>query len=780
MKRIVTLFLLIFSIHTIGFAQLDYKYTDNKGAAGSRERTTDANISGHTVDKSTTEHVGFITITIKGTTIGTATDATGHFFLKNLPVGDYSIVASAVGYKTIEQKIRLIKGKTLEINFEMVEDAIMLDNVVVSANRNETKRREASNIVNVLTGKLFETTNSVCLAQGLNFQPGLRVENNCQNCGFQQVRINGLEGPYSQILIDSRPIFSALAGVYGLEQIPANMIDRVEVVRGGGSALFGSNAIAGTINIITKEPLNNSLSISNMSMLIGGTKTDINTSVNAALVSDDYKSGVSIYGSTRQREAWDANEDGFSEIGLINSRNIGFRSYFKTGLQSKLTLEYHNLGEFRRGGNKLDLPAHNADITEQTEHDINSGGLKWEFFTPDNKQRYNVYSSAQKTDRTSYYGAGQDPNAYGKTDDFAFVAGMQYAYSMDKLLFMPADFTVGTEYSYNKLVDTQLAYDRNIDQMVNIKSIFAQNEWKNKKLSLLLGLRFDKHNLIEKPIYSPRVNVRYNPAEWVNLRASYAAGFRAPQAFDEDLHITAVGGEVQLIVFDPTIELRPEHSDSYSISTDFYKQFGKVQTNLLIEGFYTDITDVFYLDETGVDAAGNTLLTRKNGSGAVVKGINLEAKIIPSAKMNFQGGFTMQQSLYKKAQTWSENPNLAATRQMFRSPNNYGYLTYSYLPVKALTLSLNGTYTGSMYVQHYGVNVTDDVEIWTPRFFDLSCKFSYDFRINSSTKLQFYAGIQNIFNSFQTDFDKGETRDAGYIYGPSLPRSYFVGLKFNL
>lgn len=520
------------------------------------------------------------------------------------------------------------------------------------------------------------------------------------------------------------------------------------------------------------------MSITNMSMLVGGSKMDINTSVNAALVSDDYKSGVSIYGSTRQREAWDANGDGFSEIGLINSRNIGFRSYFKTGLQSKLTVEYHNLGEFRRGGNKLDLPAHSADITEQTEHDINSGGLKWDFFTPDYKHRYNVYSSAQKTDRTSYYGAGRDPNAYGKTDDLAFVVGMQYAYSMDKLLFMPADFTVGTEYSYNKLVDTQLAYDRNIDQTVDIKSIFLQNEWKNKQLSLLLGLRFDKHNLIEKPIYSPRVNVRYNPYDWVNLRASYAAGFRAPQAFDEDLHITAVGGEVQLIKLDP--DLKPENSKSYSVSADFFKQFGKVQTNLLVEAFYTDINDVFYLDEVGTDNAGNTILMRKNGSGAVVRGINLEGKFVPGVKLNIQSGFTVQQSLYKQAQTWSENPNLGATRQMFRSPNQYGYFTVSYLPIKPLTLSFTGTYTGSMLVQHYGVDVTDDEEVWSPHFFDLNCKIAYDINLKSSTKLQLNAGIQNIFNSFQTDFDLGETRDAGYIYGPSLPRSYFVGMKFNL
>lgn len=778
MKRIVTLFLIALLVNQLVSSQMSFKYIDNEIEAGTKVKSTDANMSGHTVDKTTDKHIGFINITIKGTTIGTSTDATGHFYLKNLPTGDYIIVASAVGYKTIEQKIKLLKGKTIEVNFEMEEDAIMLDNVVVSANRNETKRREASNIVNVLTNKLFESTNSVCLAQGLNFQPGLRVENNCQNCGFQQVRINGLEGPYSQILIDSRPIFSALAGVYGIEQIPVNMIERVEVVRGGGSALFGSNAIAGTINILTKEPLNNSLTISNNSILIGGSKTDINTSVNAALVSDDYKSGVSIYGSTRQREGWDANNDGFTEIGLLNAQNIGFRTYFKTGLQSKLTLEYHNLGEFRRGGNKLDLPAHNADITEQTEHNFNSGGMKWEYFTPDYKHRFNAYTSAQHTDRKSYYGAGQDPNAYGATNDIAFVAGAQYALSMDKLLFMPADFTAGTEYTYNKLVDTQLAYDRDIDQTVDIKSVFLQNEWKNKQLSLLLGLRFDKHNLIVKPIISPRLNLRYNPAEWVNLRVSYAAGFRAPQAFDEDLHITAVGGEVQLIKLDPN--LKPENSKSYSLSADFYKQLGKVQVNLLVEAFYTDIDDVFYLDEVGTDSLGNTILMRKNGSGAVVKGINLEAKVVPSAKINLQGGFTIQQSLYKEAQTWSENTNLEATRQMFRSPNNYGYLTFSYLPIRPLTLSVNGTYTGSMLMQHYGSDFMEDEEVWTPTFFDLAFKIAYDFNITESTKLQLNAGVQNIFNSYQSDFDLGETRDAGYIYGPSLPRSYFVGLKFNL
>ena len=129
-------------------------------------------------------------------------------------------------------------------------------------------------------------------------------------------------------------------------------------------------------------------------------------------------------------------------------------------------------------------------------------------------------------------------------------------------------------------------------------------------------------------------------------------------------------------------------------------------------------------------------------------------------------GFTIQQSQYKEAQTWSESPTLAASRRMYRTPNNYGYLTFSYLPVKKLTLSLNGTYTGSMYIQHYAEDSANDTEVKTTEFFDLGCKVSYDFQLSTATKLQFNAGVQNVFNSFQKDFDSGINRDAGYIYGP--------------
>ena len=368
-------------------------------------KKSDANIIGHVLDKKTKEHLPYITIALKGTTIGTVTDATGHYFLKNLPEGNFILEVSSVGYKTVTRNVTLKKGKTLEEDFEIEEDAIALDGVVVSANRSETTRRMAPTLVNVVDLKLFETTNSSTLSQGLNFQPGVRVETNCQNCGFQQVRINGLDGPYTQILIDSRPVFSALSGVYGLEQIPASMIERVEVMRGGGSALFGSSAIAGIINIITKEPLRNSGQLSHTITSLGGSSSfDNNTSLNASLVTDDHRAGLYIFGQNRYRSGYDYDGDGFTELPKLKNQTVGFRSYLKTSTYSKLTFEYHHMQEFRRGGDMLNRPPHEAHIAEQLQHSIDGGSLKFDYFSPDEKNRLSVFASAANTDRDSYYG----------------------------------------------------------------------------------------------------------------------------------------------------------------------------------------------------------------------------------------------------------------------------------------------------------------------------------------------------------------------------------------
>ena len=712
---------------------------------------------------------------LKGTTIGVATESTGHYMIRNVPEGTFTVEVSSVGYKTQTREINIRKGHSYEVNFTLEEDHVQIDGVIVSATRSETTRRMSPTLVNVVGMDTYDRTNATTVAQGLSFQPGVRVENNCQNCGFQQVRINGLDGQYTQILIDSRPIFSALAGVYGIEQLPANMVDRVEVMRGGGSALFGSSAIAGTINIITKEPVRNSAAISHVTTSIAGSSALHNTTdINASIVSEDNMLGLAVFGQNTSKDAWDANGDGFTELSKISGQTVGFRGYIKTGLYSKLTAEYHHLEEFRRGGDNLDLPPHEAMIAEQTKHGINTGGLKFDWFSKDQKHRLNAFASLQHIGRESYYGAGQDPNAYGKTTDLTWVGGAQYVYKMDRCLFMPSDLTAGLEYNEDYLRDNMWGYDRVTEQTVRIVSAYAQNEWKNEKWGILVGGRLDKHNLIDGVIFSPRANLRYNPTENINLRASYSYGFRAPQAFDEDLHIDNVGGTVSMIRL--AEDLRVEKSQSVSLSADMYHSWGDWQGNVLVEGFYTDLDDVFALRELGFEN-GILIKERHNESGARVFGANLEGKVAYRDIIQVQVGVTAQSSKYKEARSWGEG--VEATRNMFRTPDFHGYLTASYNPVKQLTLALTGTYTGSMLVEHHAGMIQQNVTVRTPDFWDMGLKASYDFRLYKSFNLQVNAGVQNILNSFQNDFDSGADRDSGYMYGPTLPRTFFLGIKLN-
>ena len=736
---------------------------------------TDAHIYGHVIDKTTGEHLPYIVVLIKGTIIGVTTESTGHYMIRNVPEGQFTLEVSAIGYKAQTREVSVRKGHSYEINFALEEDHVQIDGVIVSATRSETTRKMSPTLVNVVGMDIYNKSNCSTVAQGLAFQPGVRVENNCQNCGFQQIRINGLDGQYTQILIDSRPIFSALAGVYGIEQLPANMVDRVEVMRGGGSALFGSSAIAGTINIITKEPVRNSSSISHNTTIINSSSLHNTTDINASIVSDDNKFGIAVFGQNTSKDGWDANGDGFTELSKISGQTIGFRSYLKTSLYSKLTAEYHHLQEFRRGGDNIDLPPHEAMIAEQTKHGINTGGLRYDWFSKDQKHRLNVFASMQHITRDSYYGAGQDPNAYGQTNDLTWVGGAQYVYKMDKCIFMPSDLTAGLEYNEDYLVDNMWGYDRTTDQTVRIFSAYAQNEWKNKRWGILIGGRLDNHNLIDGLIFSPRANLRFNPTENINLRASYSYGFRAPQAFDEDLHIDNVGGTVSMIKL--AEDLTVEKSQSVSVSADMYHSWGNWQANVLVEGFFTDLDDVFALKELGFNEHGILIKERHNESGARVYGANLEGKVAWKNVVQLQLGVTAQRSNYKEARSWSDD--VEATTKMFRTPDLHGYLTASYNPMKHLTLALTGTYTGSMLIEHHAGMIENNVTEVTPDFWDMGFKAAYDFRLYKSVSLQLNAGIQNIFNSFQRDFDSGADRDSGYIYGPTLPRAIYFGVKLN-
>ncbi|MGC6490277.1 MAG: TonB-dependent receptor [Flavobacteriales bacterium] len=765
------------------------------------QKDTPVNIFGHVVCDG--EYIPFASIGLKGSTIGTASDATGHYQFIDMPLGHHRFFVSVVGYKSLEQEVTIKKGSSIEVNFELEKDVLNIDEVVVSASRSEQKRTQAPVIVNTISPKLINSTQSLTLGEGLNFSPGLRLENNCQNCGFSQVRMNGLEGPYSQILINSRPIFSGLAGVYGLELIPTNMIDKIEVSRGGGSALYGGNAIAGTINIIMKEPLINSFEAGTNYALTGyntnGEATpDYSINFNTSVVSDDIKSGVSVYGFSRKRAIYDANNDSFSELAPLENITYGASAFHKFTHRDKLSIDYFGIKEQRDGGNMQDHTLHERDIAESLTHDLNVAGIKYEKYFRE-YDLLTVYGSGQLLNRDSYYGAEQSLADYGTSKGTNYNLGAHYKVHLNK-----GSLVVGLENTTDLLKDVKLGYldldsviidwsDSSVthprygntivaDQSSVVNGVFAQYDLTLNNLKASIGVRVDNYAIEDfehaidsvkiNTVVSPRLSALYNVTDFIQLRSTYSQGYRAPQIFDEDLHLETSG--LKQVIHKNSLDLKQETSHSYLISLDYNKLIGTTFTGILVEGFQTRLQDAFANELGEPDENGQVIYTRINSSGAIVKGLNLEVRLKPTNVLEFTSGFTSQISEYDDVQDWG-------SKKFLRTPNHYGFFILDYKLRKGFSFSANANYTGSMSVLYEGIedkptNANGIIE--SDSFFDLGMKLTYTLKLGVSS-LQFLGGVKNIFNSYQTDFDSGIKRDPAYVYGPLSPRTIYFGLKFG-
>ncbi|WP_238141054.1 TonB-dependent receptor [Psychroflexus sp. S27] len=747
--------------------------------------------------------IPFVNIYSADEKVGTSSDIDGYYELK-LSAGEHLLTISSQGFRSQKLNVTLKEQEILTKNMTLIEDVLGLDEIVVTATRNRVQRRKTPVVVSTVSPRLLTATQSISMAEGLNYSPGLRVETNCQNCGFTQVRLNGLDGGYTQILMNSRPVFSSLLGVYGLEQIPTTIIDRVEVVRSGGSALFGSNAIAGTVNVITKDPVLNTWEIGSNLSYIDGKSFDRVLNFNTSNVADDLKSGVTFFGSYRDRQAYDADGDGFTEMVKLKNNTLGSKAFLKPNDYSRLSLNLNVIHEFRRGGDRLELAPQFTDITEQLEHDTFIGGLDYEINSKDFTQQVTLYTSVSHTDRGSFYGGlgggrtAQDSilaaNAFGNTKDLAWNNGVQYTKHFENEDIL----TAGAEFNHSATEDEIKGYNRLIDQTVNSFGSYVQYEWKaTDKLTALVGTRFDRIDVegeyrvgnVERDVditqnaISPRLTLSYDVNEAIKLRGGYARGFRAPQAFNEDLHVSSVGGEPQFVILSENLET--EYSDAYTASFNFSKTKQKQQFDLLVEGFYTQLNDPFTMVSKGASLPNGSILEEvENGEGAAVYGANVEFKYSPSTKYSFQIGGTFQKSKYEEAQLLYEAQTGTTERDIYvdefvRNPDIYGFFTASWMPSDLFNLDITGTYTGEMTVPRV-INSNGFLSLnKVDSFMDVNLKMESHVHFNDSFMITFSGGVKNIFNSYQDDFDQGPERDADYIYGPAMPRTYFIGIKFG-
>jgi outer membrane receptor for ferrienterochelin and colicins len=750
------------------------------------QEKTDANIFGDV--RSGGEHLPFVSVFIEGSQIGTTTDITGHYMLINLPEGSHTLVARLIGYETARQTVEVRANQTIEVNFSLEEKAMHLNEVVITGTKTFKRSTESPVIVNVLDRKTLDNVQACNISEGLRFQPGLRVEIDCQTCNYTQLRMNGLGGAYSQILINGRPVLSPLTGLYGMEMLPASMVEQIEVVRGGGSALHGASAIGGTVNIITRIPLTNNYEIGSSFHTINGKASDHSLSGNANVLNAQRNAGVAVFLNHRNREAYDHNGDGFSEMPSLRNNAFGANFFFKPDADRKLELSISSLSEYRYGGEIARTATHLAAQAEERTHHILIGNLDYHHNFNNDHSSVIFYLAGQSTRRDHYTGLFPDDAddilnhladpPYGFTDNSTLQAGGQFNHRLENMPGISNVLTLGAEYTVDDILDTIAAYHYIVDQRIGSLGGFFQSDWMLRQdLNLLTGIRMDKHPLVQNIIVSPRLSLLYRWKDFTQFRLSWGTGFRAPQAFDADLHMAFAGGGVSRILLAES--LKEERSNSFSASINFDKATADYVAGFTLEGFYTRLSDAFYLYPFGEDAFGD-LFEKRNGSGAVVQGATLELRANFKRKIQLETGFTLQSSLFDDPIAHLDGQ--APIRRFLRSPDDYGYFTFNYSPDTRLSASLSAVYTGSMEMVHYAgaPEQAEDAYVRTDAFTELSLKIAYTFELTSvQTGLEIFGGITNITNAYQGDFDTGKYRDSDYIYGPGAPRTFYAGLKLK-
>lgn len=718
--------------------------------------------------------------------VSATTDSGGFFTLGPIWCQDsISLWMQGEGVRSTKRIVECQKVDTLFVNHLLESVRNQIQELVVTATRTSILKKESPVLVQLLSQAQMLRVQATQLSDALKFQSGIRMETDCQTCNYMQLRMNGLAGSYTQILLNSRPVFGNLIGLYGLEQFPTQLLDRVEVVRGGGSSLYGTSAIAGTVNLITRRPQRNAYEVHSW-LQQTGQSSEWQTQANLTRLLFDGKLALTALGGFRNRNAYDHNGDGFSEWPELKSTNVSlFGSYGPNDLHN-LDFTFNAWKEFRYGGEIGVRPAHLAAMSEERIHRLGMGTIDYTF-RPGPYKIFQSYLAAQVTSRSHYTGVFPDDSAetvqhlvnppYGASTNTSWTAGIQYQFQPQFLFKRSNSFSMGLEYVRDALSDEVQTYRYRLKQTISDLGIFVQSIWSfHPRWKNMLGIRFDKHSALKNLVLSPRWAIMYSPISQMQLRIGYGSGFRGPQAFDADMHMAFAGGGISRISLDPELKLERSGAWHASFTTDRIRE--KSAIGITLEGFYTRLQDMFTLHEIGQDSFG-IIFQKVNGPDAKVFGSTLEFRYVWKKLIQIESSLTWQKSIFLRPVYLT---NDIVSRQFVKTPEWYGYFTCQSQLSKKLSLNLNGIITGPMTLIRMANGTTrlfDELNKVKP-FFELNFKLAYSHSISIvRQQWEIYLGCRNILNQYQDDLDTGKLRDSNYFYGPSTPRSIFIGLRIK-
>ena len=718
------------------------------------------------------ESLPYANVFIENTTLGTTTRNDGSFTIEGVYPGNYTLVASFTGHETIRKRI-LISNKNITVHFNL-KSGELLNEVVITGTMKAVSKLESAVPVEIYTATFFKKNPTPNVFEALQNVNGVRPQLNCNICNTGDIHINGLEGPYTLVLIDGMPIVSGLSTVYGLSGIPNSLIEQVEIIKGPASSLYGSEAVGGLINIITKLPENAPVFFVDSNINSWG-----EWNLDVGFKTKVGKKTTLLFGTNyfNYNNPIDNNNDNFTDVTLQNRISIFQKWRFKRKDNRKFSLAGRYFYEDRWGGE-----------------------MNW---NKNYRGTSDVYGESIYTSRFELIGDYQLPTvedilfqfSYSNHDQNSVYGNIPYLaqqrigfgqFIWDKQV-KNHDFLLGAALRYNYYNDNTTA-TIHADQ-VTIPSLFIQDEINfGRKQSLLLGLRYD-YDKRHGNIFTPRLAYRFKPTENDIIRLNAGTGFRVVNLFTEE-HAALTGAR------DVIIEeaLKPEQSCNITLNylKKIYSKNGMLFT-FDTSVWYTYFTNAIIPD---YDSNPNQIIYSNLNGYSTSKGVSLNVDAAFGSGISASFGATWQDV--------SQKENGIQTEQILtESYSGVWSFSYKNYPTN-LTLDYTGNLYGPMRLPLLGD--LDPREEYSPVWSIQNIQLTYD----GIPNFEFYGGIKNVLdwtpnkgNPFiiaraNDPFDKNVqfdtngnaiatpenpyalTFDPSYVYGPNQGIRFFFGIRYKL
>ena len=725
----------------------------------------------------------FMNVALVGTALGTTTDGNGNFRLTNVPFGKYRIQCSGVGYVTYKTSIIINSTKPVNLSISLQEDVSQLEEVVViSGTLKEVSKSESPVNIEVYTPTFFQKNPAPSLFESLTNVNGVRPQLNCSVCNTGDIHINGLEGPYTFIMIDGMPIISGLATVYGLTGIPASLIERVEIVKGPASTLYGSEAVGGLINVITKRPGNAAnISVDQFATSWGEFNTDIGLKYNLG------KKVQSLLGINyfNFQNPVDNNDDGFTDITLAHRISIFNKISFDRKSNRVFTLAGRLNYEDRWGGDTRWTTAFRGGDSLYAE---NIYTKRWELIGAYQfpvKEKITFSFSANGHDQDSYYGMtsfmANQKIGFGQLT-WNKVVGKHDLLSGAALRYTWYDDNTPATISEDGIT--------NRPSITSLPGLFVQDEVAlNRQSKLLLGVRYD-YNSVHGNIVTPRANYKWTSLNKNNiLRLSVGNGYRVANVFTED-H-AALTGARQVVFLE---NLKPE--TSWNGNVNFVKRIITSRGFLAIDAtvFHTHFSNKIIPDYM---SNVNQIIYQNLNGYSISQGLSLNLDFAFTSGLKIIAGGTLL-DVYKIEN--DRNLNEVKSRQLLTERYSVTW-SISYPLTKHLSIDYTGNLYGPMLLPLLG-----DFDPRSPESPIWSIQ-NIQFTQQLNERWSIYAGVKNLLNytppknsiaRSRDPFDKevlfdtngnalstpnnpyALTFDPSYVYASNQGIRIFAGVRYNL